>query len=319
MQLFSGRFSTVSRTLAGLGLLSLLSCATEAQMKKKVTGPPKTVPPPELWVSGYHSDSVHRYDLRSSDPMGDLGAVPGAQSATLGPDGLLYVCAEKVNQVMRFRGTRFIDVFVGDDPATPVNETGGLNGPTAAIFGPDGNLYVASFNNDAVLRYDGFTGAFMNAFITSGRGGLDGPDAGMTFGPDGHLYVPSFNSSDVIKYNGTFGWNLGKFIPALRGGLRNPRMLLFQPDGSLFVSGWANNRISRYSASGDFIEHIAVMSRPTGFAISPYDGLLYITSDQTDRVRRFNLLTRQFVDTFIPDGSGGLSGATFITFVAPKR
>jgi hypothetical protein len=37
-----------------------------------------------------------------------------------------------------------------------------------------------------VLRYDGRTGAFLNAFVPARSGGLDGP-YGLGFGRDGNL------------------------------------------------------------------------------------------------------------------------------------
>ena len=85
---------------------------------------------------------------------------------------MLYVCSELVDRVQRFEPLSgdFIDVFIGDDPVTPVDETGGLNFPTGIVFGPDGNAYVASFNGDRVLRYDGVTGAFIDVADSTGRG-----------------------------------------------------------------------------------------------------------------------------------------------------
>ena len=46
-------------------------------------------------------------------------------------------------------------------------------------FGPDGSLYVASYNNDQILRYDGSTG---EVFVAAGSGGLVEPEY-LTFTP----------------------------------------------------------------------------------------------------------------------------------------
>ena len=43
-----------------------------------------------------------------------------------------------------------------------------LNHPAAA------DLLVSSFGTDQVLRYNGSTGAFLDAFVIVGSGGLDG-------------------------------------------------------------------------------------------------------------------------------------------------
>ena len=50
-------------------------------------------------------------------------------------------------------------------------------------FGPDGNLYVCSGGTDSILRYNGSTGAFLNTFVTTGSGGLTGPQIGLVFTP----------------------------------------------------------------------------------------------------------------------------------------
>src|SRR3972149_1100062 len=39
----------------------------------------------------------------------------------------------------------------------------------------DSDLYVSSFNSNEVLRYDGESGEFIDAFVTSGDGDLQGP------------------------------------------------------------------------------------------------------------------------------------------------
>ena len=50
-----------------------------------------------------------------------------------------------------------------------------LSNPYDMVFGPGGNLYVSSNNNDRVVRYNGATGAFMGVFVAPGSGGLDYP------------------------------------------------------------------------------------------------------------------------------------------------
>jgi hypothetical protein len=43
------------------------------------------------------------------------------------------------------------------------------------VFGPHGNLYVASAGSGDVLRYDGQSGGFIDAFVRAGQGGIAGP------------------------------------------------------------------------------------------------------------------------------------------------
>ena len=84
--------------------------------------------------------------------------------------GRLLVASRFPSRVEEF------DADTGDFVQTLVaSGSGGLAGPTALAFGPDGDLYVTSFEDDAVRRYDGTSGAFVSVFVAGGAGGLDGP------------------------------------------------------------------------------------------------------------------------------------------------
>jgi streptogramin lyase len=67
------------------------------------------------------------------------------------------------------------------------------------ILHTDGKLYVASWATDAVLRYDGATGAFLDVVVPAGSGGLDGP-SGLAFDAGGNLFVASALTGQVLRY-----------------------------------------------------------------------------------------------------------------------
>jgi hypothetical protein len=90
----------------------------------------------------------------------------------------------------------------------------------------NGNLYVSSAGTDQVLRYNGATGAFLDAFVAAGSGGLNTP-IGLVFGPDGNLYVNSLFTHQVLRYNGVTGAFLNAFVAANSGGLDLPAYLIF--------------------------------------------------------------------------------------------
>src|SRR5262249_27034289 len=67
-------------------------------------------------------------------------------------------------EVLRYDGRTgaFLDVFV------PPGSGSRLDSSADLAFGPDGNLYVSSYDTDEVLRYDGRTGAFLDGVVPAG-------------------------------------------------------------------------------------------------------------------------------------------------------
>lgn len=297
-----------SRSLAPCAFLALAATASAA--------------PPDLLVSGYNTDTVLRFTTTGSH-LGQLGAIgdaPGAQSISYASDGSILVAAEKIHRVLRFDPATgaLIGPLVYDDPATPGDETGGLNGPTAAIEGADGKLYVASFNTDDVKRYDAATGAFLGVFVAPGSGGLNGPDAGMIFGPDGHLYVPSFFSNRVLKYDAATGAFLGVFAGGLGVPLSRPRVIRFRGDGVAYVTSWGNGRVLRFAPSGALLDTFATTATPVGLLLDPDSGDVFTSSDNANHVLRFDGGNKAALGTVIPAGTAGLAGANFLELL-PDR
>lgn len=292
-----------------LVFLALLACAPAAAPQGRQT-PGIVAPRGDVFVSGFESDAVHVF--RAGVPRGSV-SVSGAQSIARGPDKLLYVCAEKIDQVVRLDPETLGPAvpFVADDPLTAEDENGPLDGPTAATFGPDGDLFVASFETDQILRYDGETGAYEGVFVTAGSGQLNGPDAGTKWGPDGLLYVPSFWNDRVLRYD-----ERGRFVDAFvsfrEGGLRQPRDLVYHK-GSWYVASSQNNRVLRFDEQGVFQDVFATVAQPYSLAFHPRDGNLYAVSLRNNAVRVFDGRDGSFLRTLVAPGDGGLSGAVFLS------
>src|SRR5262249_18723279 len=150
---------------------------------------------------------------------------------------------------------------------------GGLAYPNRIVFGPDGRAYVAS--NVAVLRYDGTTGNFVDTFVTTGSGGLDGP-IGMVFRNDGYFYVVDFRSKSVLRYQASTGAFVGTVVPSGSGGTDTPIDLLFDASGNLLVTSWNTNQVLRYGATSQFAFTVSLAS-----ATAVATTVSYATADGT--------------------------------------
>ena len=192
--------------------------------------------------------------------------------------------------------------------------SGGVDNAQGLAFGPDGNLYVASFGSQNILRYDGVTGAFIDAFVHSGSGGLGAPND-VAFGQDGNLYVADafFGTNSILRYDG----NTGEFIDvfATGGGIQQALEIAFGPDGNLFVGNSNSTNVLRYHGDTG-VPHpaagqggaIFVPGKQGGFnttiAFDTY-GVLYVGSGASPDILRYDGTTGAFLGTFVPNGATG--------------
>jgi DNA-binding beta-propeller fold protein YncE len=114
------------------------------------------------------------------------------------------------------------------------------------------DLFVSSFTQNSVRRYDASSGAFLGTFITAGLGGVSAPHRAR-FGPDGNFYVASANNDRILRYNGVTGAFLDVFATAPQ--LDYPVDFEWGPDGNLYVSSQLNDSIVRFNGvTGAFID-----------------------------------------------------------------
>ncbi|MGG6242488.1 hypothetical protein ACQ4N7_28060 [Nodosilinea sp. AN01ver1] len=247
-------------------------------------------------VGNTRGNNVSLFDFFSGELLGDFisaesGLLDDPDTLLFGPDANgdrlkdLYITSGTkpgTSSVLRFDGTTgdFIDTFVGDDPTTDIDETGGLIRPYELAFGPDGNLYVASFLSDQILRYDGETGAFLDVFAEGNglAGGLNGPD-GLLFINDS-LYVTTQGSI------ATEDPETGDIFPSFSAGL--PSQLLRYDS---LEAGTTPTVFATPDPSPDSFGFVSLL----GLEVGPVDGDLYV-SDFAGDILRFDVETGDLIE-----------------------
>lgn len=207
------------------------------------------------YVSDEANDRVLKYDGRTGDYMGVFAAfasLNGPHGVVFGPDGYLYVASYWSHQILRYNATTgaFVDVFVNGEPLFAPTAlafgpgdvlyacnwfgdvrrfdigTGTLLGQfdapgvtEGAVFGIDGNLYVAG--GDEVWRFDPSGNPL--AVVISGAP-LHGA-YGVNFGPDGDFYVSSYWGNQILHYDWETGLPEDPFVTG--GAFFAPTSLVF--------------------------------------------------------------------------------------------
>ncbi|NJN87790.1 MAG: PEP-CTERM sorting domain-containing protein [Leptolyngbyaceae cyanobacterium SL_7_1] len=246
-----------------------------------------------LLISNSESDNILIFDETTGAIAGNfttpgLGGLRSPDDLTFGPDDNLYVSVGGSNSLSLLDPNYPLDSAVLR--FSPLGEFlgvaasgNGLTRPYGNAFGPDGNLYVASFRTNQILRFDGKTGAFLDVFASDNNGGLgtlnglNGPN-GLLFAPDGSLYVTT--EGTVNQPDGTLGFTFKsqvlRYSSEQVAGLvptTTPTVLIDQPallpespgfisllglvlapdKQSLYVSDFAGG-IRRYDLAGTLLE-----------------------------------------------------------------
>jgi hypothetical protein len=219
----------------------------------------------------------------------------------------------------------------------PPNSPSAIDGPAGTVVGPDGNLYLSSQNNDAIVEYNVTTQALstlipssvLDPIAAANHDSVFAP-SGLAFGPDGNLYVSlnggrtatsggavvRFGITDTgsgLSYNGT--------TMTIATGLVQPTGMVFGTGGdasSLYVSNSGAGTVVKIAgATGSAPVTTTFVTAgeggldyPSGLTWAP-DGALIVTDMNVAHGGSGQLLaytpTGAFDQVFHPDDTAWLS------------
>ena len=140
-----------------------------------------------LFVGDYQAGAVERF-LPDGTYLGEFANVhEGMGSIAFHPDGSLLVARYDGGTVWRFAsdGTQMDDYVVND----------GLSRHGQMVFDPVGNLYVTSWVDNVINRYD-TDGSPLGVFSSFDKSGIDGV-VGMAFDISGQMYVSEYANHKI--------------------------------------------------------------------------------------------------------------------------
>jgi sugar lactone lactonase YvrE len=263
-----------------------------------------------LLVANSESNNILLVDESSGSVLGDFttpgsGGLRAPDDLTFGPDGNLYVSVGGSNSVplidALYPQDSAVLKFAPDGQFLGVAAAGnGLTRPYGNAFGPDGNLYVASFRSNQILRFNGTTGAFIDVFASDLNGGfgtlngLNGPN-GLLFTPDGSLLVTTEGTAN--KADGTLDFKY------------DSQILRYTPDQVLgkVPTTIPELFIAQPPALPDTFGFVSLL----GLELSPDQQSVFV-SDFAGGIREYDLATRSLLNLLSTNYTGTNPSSNFV-------
>jgi sugar lactone lactonase YvrE len=220
-----------------------------------------------------------------------------------------------------------------------------LNQPTGVAVDSEGNFFIADQINHRIRRVDADTREITTVAGTGdppGFGGDAGPATlallqnprGVALDAAGNLFIVDLGNQRIrrveagtgiittVAGNGTRGYN-GDGIAATAAELRDPRAVVIDSGGNLFIADQGNLRVRRVDASTQLITTYAgigflgvlgdggpaasaTLQSPFGLALDASENL-YIADQGGNRIRRIDRATG-IISTYAGTGTFGFAG-----------
>lgn len=192
----------------------------------------------EVLISNLNSGRINRHNSSTGAFIETFAAdISGPTRTKIGPDGLLYVLQWGGNgKVIRYS----LDVTMVDE----FNDTG-VPQSIGLDWDSSGKLYVSSFQNNQITRFD-TEGKRLGVFTASGH--TEGP-TNIWFTSNGNLMVNDWKAGTIAVFN-----TEGQFVATFATGLSQVEGVSVLDDGSILIGNDGTGAIKAYNSDGTFVE-----------------------------------------------------------------
>lgn len=191
-----------------------------------------------------------------------------------------------------------------------------FNRPEALCSDANGNMYIADTYNHRIRKITP-TG-FVSTIAGSVQGYADGQGAaaqfsspsGICIDPNGNLFVTDYDNQKIRKITptgivSTFAGTTKGFLDgnALTSKFSSPYGIFIDPNGNLYISDFANDKIRKISPSG-IVSTIAPSENfhlPKGICMDK-NGNIYVASSGSDKIKKITPTNN------VSDLAGSISG-----------
>ncbi|NVK84866.1 MAG: hypothetical protein HWE21_11130 [Cytophagia bacterium] len=190
-------------------------------------------------ISNLNTGRITKYNLNTGDYIENFATGIGQPTRMkIGADNLLYVLQWAGDGLVRRYNLdgSFVDNFT----SVAVPQSIGMD------WDADGNLYVSSFQNANVRKFDSQgndLGVFANANMV-------GP-TNIWFDAEGNLLVNDWNAGRVARFNPN-----GAFIDIIINGLSQPEGVDFLSNGHFLIGNGGPGEVKEFMPDGTFVKNI---------------------------------------------------------------
>lgn len=178
------------------------------------------------------------------------------------------------------------DNFIARDYVSDGVFSAGIEGPAV---GPDGDLYVVSFERDGTIgrvREQANGSGRAELFVTLPEGSTGN---GIRFDHQGHLLVADYSGHNILRISPRGDVRVFAHEPRMH----QPNDIALAPDGRLYASDpdWKNGTGQLWRIDTDGSTHLleSAMGTTNGVEVSPDGSTLYVNESAQRRVWRYDL------------------------------